>query len=311
MIQKTELNKERANSFFNPKSNISKTKNNTEKTQITTEQFDLDVDLIYIEYKPSESLAATTFDSIVLTVEIVTKIYNKLFVNVDDSWVPDNKSGWEHLEDGLTIYKEIRIQIFEYLQHRDEILEMLNNMKNSLKNKEVFMNYFMNFEDEIKFIQKEDLDDPVQQEKMEVTKIKIMEFYDLIKIYEYIHTFDISKTEKFLEMEKHIDYEIIDYINSLNKILFTIHFIIAQDEILMQKSKFIIDHIDNQNYLAAFIHSTDAVIDLIDQTVRYKNDIGIFYRNLINYTTNVLLKGERFSQIITDQIILIRLNELI
>ena len=298
------------NSFFRDHdSTLSKHSADT-KGLFSLEEFDLNVETNFIQYESSNSLAETTFNSIILTVEIVTKVFNQTFIKVDDSWIPDNKSGWEHLETGLTIYKELRMQVFEYVQHRDEILQMLNSMKNSLRDKDVFVEYFMNFSDEIKFLTKKDLEDEENQEKMELTKVKILQFYSLDKIHEYLQTLTLSKTVKFQEMEKYIEYEIIDYVNSLNKFLFNIYFIIAQDEFLWERSRFIRETMDDLNYLSLFVHSVDAVVDLIYQYVKFKQDFDRFYRNILTYLKDILFKGERFSQILTDQIIYIRLSKL-
>lgn len=274
----------------------------------TVEEFDLNVETTYIEYKGSQSLAETTFNSMILTVEILTKLFNMSFVKVDDSWVPDNKTGWEHVEAGLTIYKDLRLQIFEYMQHRDEILRMLRELKDSLHDKDVLLDYFVTFGDDFKLLTQAEVEEEKDPEKMQLTKAKILAFYSLEKIHLYLHSLTLSKSERFKEMEKYIEYEIVDYVNSLNLFIFNIYFIIAQDEIFWAKSLFIRETLDDRNYLALFLHSADAVVDLVSLYVKYKHDWERFYRNITSILARILLKGERFSQILTDQIVYVRLS---
>jgi hypothetical protein len=272
---------------------------------ITEAQFNLEIENINVEYEPSNSVVSYTMNTVLTSVEAVTKIYNILFHDVDDSWVPDNKSGWEKLEIGLEIYAKVRTIVLEYAVHQNEIIGLLNEMKEKLYHSNLEISDLLNLKDDFEFLEEDDLQEEELQEKLSLTKLRVIEYYGLLKIYNYVHSLSISKTQKFQEMEKMYDGVLIDYINELNKVIFIIHFMLAQDAIFTQRTKAIRDS-NNPNSSEFYLKYMDYLVEVTENVINYKDDIRKFYRQSLHSFKTVLMKGERISQILTDQILLMR-----
>lgn len=275
------------------------------KKNILSADFNLEIETISIEYEQSETVADYTFNSLISSIEIITKLYNQLFKEVDDKWVPDHRTGWDHLETALEIYVSMKSILLDYAEHRDEIINMLNELKEKLTNRQIAIEDFLNFKDDFKFLTEDDIQEEVLNEKLVLTKVRVIEFYGLEKIYHYLHSLSISKTARFQEMEKKYDKVLIDYINELNKVIFVVHFMLAQDALFWQRTE-LIRETTNQNSAEFYVKYFDYFVEIAESFISYKADIDKFYRQSVHSFINVLLKGERFSQIITDQIVLVR-----